>query len=303
MEKEYWITMSDQTEIYLKKWFDTNTKPKAIIQLSHGMVEHINRYHDFAMFLLENNIFVYGNDHRGHGKTGEKQGQLGYFSSENGFTKTANDLHEITKMIKSEYPDTPLFLLGHSMGSFLARHYIQNYSNDIDGLILSGTGFFPTVTHLSGKVLASLLPARNESKLMNTLAFGTYNRKIKNQKTSFDWLTRDDHEVAKFIDDPHAGYIPTSRFFYDLMDGLGKIHNNQLNNHIDINLPMLLISGDADPVGNYAKGVWKVAKAYEEIGLNDINVCIFDGARHELLNEINKQEVYLTINNWLKKYV
>jgi|SRR5690625_271808 len=303
MEKEYWVSMSDHTEIFLKKWFNPDSKPKAIVQLSHGMVEHIQRYQDFAMFLRENNIFVYGNDHRGHGKTGDKQGQLGYFANENGFTKTANDLHEITKIIKSEYPETPLFLFGHSMGSFLARHYIQNHSTEIDGLILSGTGFFPTMTHLSGKAVASILPAQRESKLMNTLAFGTYNRKIADKKTSFDWLTRDHDAVAKYIEDPHAGYTPTSRFFYDLMDGLGRIHKNQFNENIRKDLPILLISGDADPVGNYAKGVWKVAKSYEQLGLHDITVQFFDDARHELLHEINKQEVYTTIYHWLGKHL
>ena len=303
MEKEYWVSMSDHTEVFLKKWFNTDIKPKAIVQLSHGMVEHIQRYQDFAMFLLENNIFVYGNDHRGHGNTGERQGQLGYFATENGFAKTAHDLHEITKIIKADYPETPLFLFAHSMGSFLARHYIQNHSNDIDGLILSGTGFFPRITHLTAKTLASMLPAQKESNLMNTLAFGNYNRKIANRKTNFDWLTRDHGAVTKYMDDPYAGYIPTSRFFYDLMDGLGRIHKNQFNENIRKDLPILLISGDADPVGNYAKGVWKVAKNYEKIGLHNITVHLFNDARHELLHEVNKKEVYSTIYEWLVKHL
>lgn len=299
MEEENWISTADHTEIYVKKWFNPEIEPKAIVQLSHGMVEHIQRYHDFAMFLLENDIFVYGNDHRGHGKTGEKQGQLGYFATQHGFTKTANDLHVITKIIKAEYPKTPLFLFGHSMGSFLARHYIQNHSNDIDGLILSGTGFFPAVTHLSAKALASMLPAQKESNIMNTLAFGSYNRKITNKKTNFDWLTRDHDAVTKYIEDLHAGYTPTARFFYDLMDGLGQIHNKKLNENIDKDLPILLISGDADPVGHYSKGVWKVAQSYTQLKLHDIKVCLFDGARHELLHEINKKEVYSFIYHWI----
>src|SRR5690625_3827942 len=181
MEKEFWLSTSDGTDLYVKKWFVPNVKPRAIVQLSHGMVEHIQRYNDFATFLAKNNIFVYGNDHRGHGKTGERQGQLGYLSDQNGFSKVAEDLYKITKLIKKEFPDTPLFLFGHSMGSFLARHYVQNHSQAIDRLVLSSTGFFPTATSLSGKILASILPAKKKSKLMNTLAFGSYNRKIKNK--------------------------------------------------------------------------------------------------------------------------
>lgn len=299
MEKEFWVSTSDHTDVYVKKWFKTEVKPKAIVQLSHGMIEHIQRYHDFSTFLLENDIFVYGNDHRGHGKTGGQQGQLGYFSDRNGFTNVMEDIHEITKIIKSEYPKTPLILFGHSMGSFLARHYIQFYSNDIDGLILSGTGFFPTITNISGKALASILPAKKKSSLMNTLAFGTYNKKIVNKKTNFDWLTRDEEAVTKYIDDPQTGYIPTARFFYDLMDGLDKIHKKNLNKNIRKDLPILLISGEADPVGNYSKGVWKVAKIYNQIGLDNVKTVLFEGARHELLHEINKEEVYSTIYNWV----
>lgn len=301
MEKEFWLSMSDHTDIYVKKWYDTNIKPRAIIQLSHGMVEHINRYNDFATFLLKNNIFVYGNDHRGHGKTGEKQGQLGYLSDQNGFSKVTCDLYEITKLITKEYPNTPLFLFGHSMGSFLGRNYIQNHSESIDGIILSGTGFYPTFTSSSGKALASMLPAKKESNIMNTIAFGTYNRKIKNKKTSFDWLSRDQDAVMQYIDDPQVGYVPTARFFYDLMKGLGQIHLQKFNQQIRKDLPILLISGDADPVGNYSKGIWKVARDYEQIGISDILVHLFEDGRHELLHELNKDEVYLTIYDWIVK--
>lgn len=299
MQREFWLTMTDDTDVYVKKWYDTNVEPTAIVQLSHGMVEHINRYSDFATFLVNNNIFVYGNDHRGHGKTGDRQGQLGYLSDQNGFTKVTDDLFEITKIIKDEYPQTPLFLFGHSMGSFIARHYVQKYSHAIAGLILSGTGFFPTATSLPGKALASILPAKKESNIMNTLAFGTYNRKVLNKKTSFDWLTRADEAVMKYIDDPQTGYVPTARFFYDLMDGFRQIHHTKANENIRKDLPILFMSGDADPVGNYSKGVWKVANAYHQIGLNDIEVHIFEDGRHELLHELNQEEIYWTNYHWI----
>lgn len=163
MEKTAWITTEDHVDIYLKKWYSSE-KPKAIVQLSHGMVEHINRYNEFAQFLVEQGIFVYGNDHRGHGHTGEKQGLLGYFAEEDGFTKTVNDLQMISKKIKLDHPNTPLFLFGHSMGSFLARNYLQKFSEEIDGVILSGTGYFPTLTSHAGKRIAAILPAKEESK-------------------------------------------------------------------------------------------------------------------------------------------
>lgn len=300
MENYFWIMMEDGIEVYVKKWYSTE-KPKAIVQLSHGMVEHINRYDTFAQFLVQQGFFVYGNDHRGHGKTGEKQGLLGYFSEKDGFAKTIKDLHAITEIIKQENPDIPLILFGHSMGSFIARTYLQNYSSDIDGIILSGTGYFPTLTSQIGKRIAAMLPREEASRLMNSLAFGSYNKKIRDNLTEFDWLTRDSLTVDKYIEDPHSGYTPTARFFYDLMSGLINMNNKSSNQLIRNDLPMLLISGDADPVGNYGKGLWRTAHQYKKAGLENIKVMLFTEGRHELLNEINKEEVFLNIHNWIQK--
>lgn len=300
MEKTFWLQMPDNVEVYVKRWFDSSKKPKAIVQIAHGMVEHINRYNDFAEFLVENDIFVYGSDHRGHGKTGEKQGLFGYLADEDGFEKTTNDLFEITKQIKQEYPDTPLFLLGHSMGSFLARNYIQKNSSLIDGVILSGTGFYPSGTSKAGKTAASTLPAREKSNLMNTLAFFSYNKHVKSKRTNIDWLSRDESVVQAFIDDPYCGFIPTASFFYDLMDGLITIHDKKLIKSVRSDLPMLLISGTEDPVGDYASGVWKTAQLYDKAGLNNVMTMLFEDGRHEMLNEINRNEVYQAIHKWVE---
>src|SRR5699024_4715403 len=141
MEKEWWMQAEDDTAIYVKKWYKETQKPKAIIQIAHGMAEHIQRYRPFSNYLVEQNIFIYGNDHRGHGQTGEQQGLFGFFSVTDGFAKTTADLYEVTKQIKQDHPNTPLFLFGHSMGSFLARKYIQDYSGDIDGVIYPEPAF------------------------------------------------------------------------------------------------------------------------------------------------------------------
>lgn len=301
MEKTFWMRADDNTAIYVKKWYTDNEKPKAIVQLSHGMVEHINRYDAFAEYLLGQNIFVYGNDHRGHGNTGKEQGLLGYFAEEDGFAKTTEDLYMITNQIKSDHPATPVFLFGHSMGSFLARNYLQNYSREIDGIIISGTGYFPALQSHAGKLLANLLPPKEESKLMNALAFGKYNKKIKPKNTAFDWLSSDEKVIQTYMEDPHAGFIPTARFFYDLMDGLITMNDPKQNRSIRKNIPMLLISGDADPVGNYAKGIWKTAHLYEKSGLEKITTMLFSEGRHELLNESNKEEVYSAIYRWIRQ--
>lgn len=300
MEREVWMTMDDDVEIYVKKWYKEHTKPTAIVQLSHGMAEHINRYDHFANFLLDQNIFVYGNDHRGHGKTGDRQGLLGYFSDTDGFSKTTNDLISITKRIKQDYEDVPLFLLGHSMGSFLAREYIQTESLKLNGVILMGTGYHTVTASSLARTIAEALPPKEKSELMNNLAFSKYNQKITNPKTSFDWLTRDEKVVYHYMEDPYCGYVPTALFFHDLMDGLVHIHLKNKNKAIRKDLPMLIISGEADPVGHYGKGVFKVAKHYHKVGLNNIQTMLFEGARHELLNEVNKDEIYHMVYNWIK---
>lgn len=300
MEQESWLTVTDDVEIYVKKWYKANTKPTAIVQLSHGMTEHINRYDHFAQFLLQQGVFVYGNDHRGHGKTGEKQGLLGYFSPEKGFSKTAEDLKVVTLQIKQDYPDTPIFLIGHSMGSFLAREYIQTNSSYIDGVILMGTGYHTVIASSLARTIARTLPEKEESALMNHLAFRKYNQNILNHKTPFDWLTRDEKIVSQYMNDPFCGYVPTARFFHDLMDGLVHIHSRSKNKYIRKDLPMFITSGDADPVGHYGKGVFQVAHHYHNVGLNNIKVMLFEESRHEILNEINKEEVYQVIYKWIK---
>ncbi|GAB3057387.1 lysophospholipase [Virgibacillus ainsalahensis] len=303
MEKEFWIRTEDGTAVYVKKWYTPNLKPKAIIQLSHGMVEHINRYSEFAKHLVRQQIFVYGNDHRGHGKTGVRQGMLGYLAENDGFVKTAEDLHLITNEIKKDHSDVPIFLFGHSMGSFLARYYIQYHSESIHAVILSGTGYYPIITSLTGRQLAAMLPPKKESKLMNSLAFGSYNKKVMKKISTFDWLSSDESAVETYTKDPLTGFIPKGRFFYDLMSGLLAIQKKNYNKAIRNNLPMLIISGDRDPVGDYEKGVWKTACLYKKAGLEKITTMLFAEGRHELLNEKNKTEVYKAITDWMDNYL
>lgn len=301
MESEFWIDADDKTKLYIKKWEKHAQKPKAIIQLAHGMVEHIQRYDAFAKFLTEQGYIVYGNDHRGHGQTGILQGKLGYFAKDKGFTKVTNDLVTISKMIKKEHPTIPLYLFGHSMGSFLARTYIQESSNVIDGVILSGTGFYPCLTAYMGRLIASNVQAEEPSLLMNNLIFKANNKRVKKPRTEFDWLTRDEGIINDYIKDPYAGFIPTGQFFYDLMTGLIELHHKKANKRIRKDLPILLISGEEDPIGNYGKGVMQTAKSYHKIGLTNVSVMLFENGRHELINETNKQEVFHFIHSWLQK--
>lgn len=300
MEDTCWLTMRDQTPIFIKIW-KPEMEPKAIIQLSHGMAEHIGRYEEFGKIFAQKGYLVFGNDHRGHGQTGLKQGLLGYFANENGFSKTVDDLKNVAEHVKAKYPTLPFYLFGHSMGSFIARNYIQTYSNRIDGLILSGTGYYPPAVIKSAKQMAKQIPAKEPSDLMNKLVFGKNNKRISPNHTPFDWLSRDKDEVSKYIADPLSGFVPTGQFFIDLFKGIEIMQSANRNALIRKDLPILFISGDHDPIGNYSRGVWKAANLYNKLRLTNISVLLFEGARHELLHEINKSEVFTIIDKWLNE--
>lgn len=299
-----WFQVEEQVDIYVKKWFNPHQKPIAILQLAHGMAEHIERYEDFAHFLVEHGIHVVGNDHRGHGKTGEKAGALGFFAEADGFDKVVDDLYFINQSIHREYPDIPVFLMGHSMGSFLVRRYIQKYSDSIKGIILSGTAGSPGIAGKLGKRLAKWEIRRRGAKapspVLDKLSFGSFNKGISNHKTSFDWLTRDSKKVENYINDPLCGFVCSSGFFVDLFTGLEKIHDNRLIQTIPKHLPILIFSGKEDPVGGNGKGVLKVIQQYKQNGLTNIHSILFKEGRHEMLNEINQEEVYQEVYHWLR---
>lgn len=301
MEQTYWFTMQDDTNVYVKQWSPKKT-PVGIIQIAHGMVEHISRYQLFAEYFTSKGFIVVGNDLRGHGMTGEHHIE-GFFADENGLALVIHDIYEVMQYVKEHHPSIPYFFVGHSMGSFLMRNFIQKYSDFIDGLILTGTGHYPRIVSFMGKSLASILPPHDKSKLMNYLAFGNSNRRIQDPKHKYDWLTRDPGQAIAYEKDPLSGYIPTARFFYDLLNSIFHMLDHSLNRHIRKDLPLLIMSGDADPIGQYGKGVWKTASIYEKSGVADITIHIFENGRHELFNDICREEAFKSVEQWLNKYL
>lgn len=301
MEQTFWFETRDGLALHAKCWTPDSELKKGVMILSHGMTEHIARYKQFAEFLNNQKFIVYGHDHRGHGKTGERMGKLGYFAKEDGFLKTADDLIKMAEFAQQKHPDLPIFLFGHSMGSFLARMVIQSRSDLFAGIILCGTGYFSMAAVAGGRLLSQMFPPETEAARMNSLIFGSYNQKIGKTVTSFDWLSRDRREVEKYIHDPYCGFIPSGQFFTDLMTGLACIHDPSRNKHIRKDLPLLIAGGTADPVGRYGKGIWKTAELYEQAGMNEITVMLFDEARHELLNELNREEIYASFLRWIEK--
>ncbi|MGG1675964.1 lysophospholipase [Neobacillus sp. NRS-1170] len=307
-QSSFTFQTEDGVEIFAKKWASENEiRPKAIVQIAHGMAEHIERYDAFAKELISHNFIVYGNDHRGHGETAKLNNSSGYFADKQGFKKVVEDMHELTTIIEKEFPDIPIILFGHSMGSFLSRRYIQLYGNQLAGVILCGTGGDPGIMGKIGKWIASReikrKGAQTPSPLLNNLTFGSYNKSFKPARTEFDWLSREEREVDKYIEDPMCGGIFSAGFFYDLLGGIAIINKPENLRMIPVNLPIFLISGAKDPVGNDSKGVLKTYKVYKQVGIIEVSYKLYEDARHELLNETNREEVQEDIIRWINVHI
>ncbi|MGH4118468.1 lysophospholipase [Clostridium sp.] len=300
------VDESDLT-IFVYKWLpDENVKVKGIIQIAHGMAETAVRYQGFANALTNEGFIVYANDHRGHGKTAgaiEKLGDLG----EDGFNSMVENMHGLNKIIKEENSNLPVLLFGHSMGSFLTQRYICLYGSELRGAILSGScgkqGIIIDIARLIAKGEIRKIGRSGKSNKLDKLSFGSYNNSFKPNRTAFDWLSRDNKEVDKYIADPFCGTVFTAGFFYDFLGGIKSIADNTQINRVPKDLPIYILSGDKDPVGKNGKGVLKLYNTYKEHGIVDLTYKLYKDGRHESLNEINKEEVILDIIKWLNLHV
>ena len=294
---------SDGLDIYVYKWLSQNEEIKGVVQIAHGMAENAPRYERFANFLNDRGYIVYANDHRGHGKTAGSIEELGYLADENGFDFLVEDMHDLSLIIKEDYPNLPVFLFGHSMGSFSAQRYIMIYDRILDGLILSGSNGRQGNILKAGVLFSKFEIEKNgrkyKSQRLHNLVFGKYNNAFKPNRTSSDWLTRDDREVDKYIEDPYCGTVFTAGFFHDFLAGLLSIEDKKNFDLIPKDIPIYILSGDKDPVGNFGKGVKNLYNRYIELGLKDVEYKLYKDGRHEMLNEINREEVFEDIVKWL----
>lgn len=301
-KKSDYVKTFDGKNNHLIKWFDDEKEPKLIVHIVHGMAEYGDRYDHFARFLCAHDIVVYANDHRGHGFT-QTDGKLGFFDNSDGWYFVVKDLKTVQEEIKEKHPSLPYVMLGHSMGSFLARTFAIRYPNILDALILSGTGSHPGKIANVGKTLAviqkAIFKANSPSYLLNYLTFGSYNKTYRNRKTKFDFLSRDEAVVEKYINDPLCGFVCPNSFFIDLINGLDFIHDPTNVKKMKSNLPILIASGSDDPVGNFGKGVKEVQQLFLKNGIQKVDLKLYSEARHEILNEINKEEVYKDLLTWI----
>lgn len=280
--------------------------PKAVLQISHGMCEYIERYEGFIDYLTEHGFLVCGNDHLGHKNSALSKNKLGYFAPKNGYTFLPRDLARITRLVQRQYPELPFFLLGHSMGSFVARAYMARYPDLIDGIIICGTsGSNPALK--AGSALISIVKALKgefyRSPLIDKLMFGNYNSRYANVSSKFDWLTHDKTVIQKYENDEYCNFLFTTSGYKDLTRLLGYVSSQQWYTALPKELPVFLISGDMDPVGGWGKGIREVEKRLRHQGLTKLNVKLYKDMRHEILNETGKEEVYKDILSWLEKQI
>ena len=275
---------------------------RAIVQLSHGMVEFIDRYKPLAEDLAGRGILVTGHDHLGHGGSIRTKDDYGYFAQPDGNRAVLDDLHAMTTLTKQLYPGVPYFLLGHSMGSFYARQYLCEYGAELDGAILMGTGYQPkalvTLARTVCRVLAVFFGWQHRSKLVRDLSFLGYNKGLEG-RTPHDWLNRDQAEVDKYRADERCMFTFTLNAYYSMFTGILRLYDPDFLNRMPKDLPLLFLAGDADPVGEQSKGVQRAIDSLKAVGVQNITQKFYPGARHELLMELNRQEVFADIGNWL----
>lgn len=280
-----------------------DAEPRAIVQIIHGIAEYIGRYDEFMSFLADNGIIAVGTDHLGHGKSIESEEQTGFFAYDNGWDYVVRDEEVLRLAMHENYPELPIIVFGHSMGSFMTRTLLIRYPDAFNAAIISGTGNQGAALVNGGLFMGNLVTglrgAHHYSKFLNNLAFGSYNKIYENPKTEYDWLSRDEANVQKYIDDPLCGFIPSCSLFRDMMTGVKFITNKKNLTAMNKDMPVYFMSGDMDPVGECGKGVQKAYNNFLEAGMKDVSIKLYPGGRHEMLNEINKDEVYADILAWL----
>jgi alpha-beta hydrolase superfamily lysophospholipase len=302
---EFRYTSQDGESIYAIKWRPEQTHQlKGVVQIVHGMAEHVGRYERFAEALCEAGFIVVGNDHRGHGRTTRNRENPIFFHEENGWQKVIEDIRQLNQIVSEENFNLPIFLFGHSMGSFLTKGYIQTYGAGLSGVILSGTGYMSKWTSPLPIWLARRdVRKYGEKQISQTLApiiSKLYNRSFQPIRTESDWLTRDPKEVDKFKEDPLSGTPLSAGFYRDMMEGMAQMDDPNRVAQIPKYLPILLIGGDKDPVGSFGKAMKKTKKVYEKQEMQDVEMKLYEGARHELLNETIRDQVTEDLIEWLK---
>ncbi|MDR0456286.1 MAG: lysophospholipase [Treponema sp.] len=337
-----WFESSDGTKLYLRRWLSGPSpalRPVAVVHIVHGMAEHGERYGRLAEKLCGAGIEVWAADQRGHGKTADlsvndpgKGGLLGHCADKGAWRRVTADINSINREIRTIYPNIPLFLLGHSWGSFIVQNYIEEGGGEVadlpsvdlpsadlpssdgdsagfhlvNGCILSGTRGPGGLKVRVGKPFLTLLALvcgqRRGSSIARATADGSHNRSFHPNRTFFDWLSRDEAEVDAYVDDPLCGSLCSAGFYRDLVRGLSQIHRPGAMARIRRDMPIYIFSGSADPVGEMGASPTALVNAYRSLGIKNLEFVLYPGARHETLNETNRDEVMNNLLSWICRH-
>jgi alpha-beta hydrolase superfamily lysophospholipase len=296
------LAAADGVPLFVYRWLP-DAPPKAAVHIAHGLAEHAGRYARLAAALTAAGYAVYANDHRGHGGTARQPQELGFFAASDGWRKCVDDLWQLNRRIAADHPGLPVVLIGHSMGSFLAQHVISEHGQALAGVVLSASNGKPPPLAAAGRLIARIeryrLGPRGKSALIHALGIGAFNKPFAPARTEFDWLSRDAAEVDKYVADPLCGFRCSVQLWIDLLDALGEIADPARQARIPKHLPVLVIAGGNDPVSANTKGLQQLLAAYHAAGLERVIHRFYPAARHELFNEVNRDEVTHDVLAWL----
>lgn len=292
------------TKIWATKWIPDGDV-KCVLQIIHGMAEYIMRYDEVATWFAQRGFLVVGDDHLGHGRTIGENGLKGYFCPQDPATVVVRDEHRLKKMIQTEYPSVPYFIWGHSMGSFILRNYLCRYGKGIDGAIICGTAYHPSIEVKFGLLFARITALfkgdKHYAAFVSSLAFG--NPKKVGLEHYYDWVCNDKEVVATYSKDPLCAFMFTANGFITLFTLLDRLNKKSNLEQMSKELPIYMIAGVDDKVGNYGIGVKKVYKQYQHLGIKDLSLKLYDGMAHEIHNEPGREEVYRDIYEWIEKRI
>jgi alpha-beta hydrolase superfamily lysophospholipase len=311
IRSEEQIVLPDNKALHMVQWKPKSADPEGILLITHGLSEHTERYSHVARFFTERGYWVYGYDHRGHGRTDPDH--HGFIDSKvpSHFDLLARDAGHVYKYLKERHPSPPFFILGHSMGSFVIQRMMQILPEDTDslpdGLIYSGSNGKPPLSLYAGRWLSKWVMKRKgpawRSQLIHNLVFGRFNKPFEPARTEFDWLSRDEAMVQLYVDDPSSGFVPSVQFYYHFFSGLLQLHRHRPFTGKSSGIPILVLGGDHDPVSNMGKGLHNLSRLLRRSHLGRVDLRIYTGARHETLNEVNREDVMIDLHKWMQSVI
>lgn len=282
--------------------YTPDTPPRGLLQISHGMCEYLERYEPFIEFFTSQGFIVAGHDHAGHGNSIRTLEDLGYLSQDPYDLTLAKDLKTMSDLLVESHPGLPHFILGHSMGSFILRKHLTRFGRNLSGIIISGTGgrnpAIPAGLNLA-RTISLVQGQSHRSSLFNSVFFQGFNKNFKEEENRFSWLTRDKDIVSAYDADPKCNFVFTMNGFMGFLSIMKEVTEQEWAKKVPKDVPYLLFSGKLDPVGNYGKGVTETYEGLLDSGVKNVSMKLYDEGRHEMLNEINKTEVYEDLLEWM----